>query len=65
MPDTLIFSFAKLIDFYRTDMTNDAPEITEYMKNASVAQILAREDYWGQDLSFLLEEVERYVDKQA
>ena len=63
MPDTLIFAFAKLIDFYRTDMTNDAPEIVQFMKNASVKDILARSEYWGQDLSFLLTEVEKYVNK--
>lgn len=63
MPETLLFSFAKLIDFYRTDMTNDAPDVTEFMKTASIAEILANAELWGQDLSFLTEEIEKYADK--
>ena len=63
LPETLTFAFAKLIDFYRTDMTNDAPEIVEFMKTANVADILARADYWGTDLSFMCDEVAKYVNK--
>ena len=61
LPETLTFAFAKLIDFYRTDMTNDDPTIISFMKTASVADILARTDYWGEDLSFMLDEVSKYV----
>ena len=61
MPETLIFSFAKLIDFYMTDMTNDDPEVTAFMKSASVAEILANVKLWGEDLSFLESEVSKYV----
>ena len=63
MPDTLILAFAKLIDFYRTDMTNDSPDVVAFMKTASLPDILARQEYWGQDLSFLIDEVEKYVNK--
>lgn len=63
MPETLIFSFAKLIDFYRTDMTNDDAEVTEFMKNAAVSEILANEKLWGENLSFLEDEVLKYVNK--
>ena len=63
MPETLLFSFAKLIDFYRTDMTNDDAKVTEFMKNASVKEILANADLWGEDLSFLEAEVGKYADK--
>ena len=62
-PETLIFAFAKLIDFYRTDMTNDVKEVTEFMKNASVADILSNTELWGEDLSDMLEEVKKYADK--
>ena len=62
MPETLLFSFAKLIDFYRTDMTNDAPEVVEFMKKATVEEILTNEKFWGQDLSFLADEVKKYAD---
>jgi tagaturonate reductase len=59
MPETLIFAFAKLIEFYRTDMPQDAPEVVEFMRNNSTAEILANTELWGQDLSFLLEEIEK------
>lgn len=63
MPEKLLFAFAKLIDFYRTDMTNDDKEVTEFMKAASVEEILANTRLWGEDLSYLAGEVEKYVDK--
>lgn len=63
MPETLLFSFAKLIDFYRTDMTNDDKEICSFMKTATVEEILKKEEYWGEDLSFLKDEVLKYVNK--
>lgn len=63
IPETLIFSFAKLIDFYRTDMTNDDAEVTAFMKNATVGEILANEKLWGEKLSFLEDEVLKYVSK--
>ena len=62
-PETLLFAFAKLIDFYRTDMTNDDPEVTEFMRNASVSEILANDKLWGEDLSFLYNGVAKYVNK--
>jgi tagaturonate reductase len=61
MPEALIFSFAKLIDFYMTDMTNDDPEVTAFMKSATVKEILANEKLWGQDVSFLEPEVSKHV----
>ena len=62
-PKTLIFSFAKLIEFYKTDMTNDDPDVVEFMKNHTTEQILANAELWGADLSFLSEEVSKYVNK--
>ena len=63
LPPTLTFAFAKLIDFYRTEMTNDDPIIVAFMKTAAVADILAKTEYWGEDLSFMLDEVSKYVDQ--
>ncbi|MBO5009625.1 MAG: tagaturonate reductase [Clostridia bacterium] len=63
MPETLLFSFAKLIEFYKTDMTNDAPEVVEFMKNNDTAAILANTSLWGEDLSALVPEVEKYIAK--
>ena len=59
MPDYLLTSFAKLIEFYKTDMTNDDPEVTEFMKNASVKEILSNTKLWDEDLSYLTDEVSR------
>ena len=62
LPPTLTFAFAKLIEFYRTDMTNDAPEIVAFMKTASVKDILAKVEYWDTDLSFMYDEVVKHVN---
>ena len=58
MPKSLIKSFAKLIAFYKTDMTNDAPDVTEFIKKSSVKEILANESLWGENLEFLAEAIE-------
>lgn len=58
MPKNLIKSFAKLLSFYKTDMTNDSPEITEFMKSASVREILTNESLWGENLEHLVSAVE-------
>ncbi len=63
MPETLLFAFAKLIEFYKTDMTNDDKDVVAFMKNNNTASILANQALWGQDLSFLTDEVEKYVNK--
>ncbi len=59
MPKTLIFSFARLIEFYKTDMTNDDPEVVEFMRSHNVDDILANKSLWGEDLSFLSDEVKK------
>ncbi len=63
MPENLIFSFAKLIEFYKTDMSNDDKEIMEFMKTASVKDILSNEKLWDEDLSYLESEVMKFVNK--
>ena len=60
-PETLLCAFANLINFYRTDMTNDDPEIVAFMKTATAQEILARTDYWGEDLSFLYDGMKKYL----
>ncbi len=60
-PKTLIFSFAKLIEFYKTDMTNDDPEVTEFMRTHTPCEILANEKLWGEDLSHLAPAVLEYI----
>ncbi len=58
-PKNLVFSLAKLIEFYKKGTPNDAPEIIEFIKNKSVEEILANTDFWGEDLSFLSGEIEK------
>lgn len=62
LPKCMTFSLAALIAFYRTEESNDNEDIMEFMKTATVADILKKEQYWGRDLSFLLAEVEHYYD---
>lgn len=62
-PKTLMLSFGKLIEFYRTDMPKDDPEVMAFMKKATLAEILANASLWGQDLSFLHKELSKYVNK--
>lgn len=62
LPETLTFSLAKLIEFYRTDMTNDDPDVVAFMRTASVDEILSNADLWGEDISFMAEEVKKNVN---
>ncbi len=59
MPDNLLLSFAKLIEFYKTDMPNDDKDVMKFMKKASIREILANTSLWDTDLSFLADEIER------
>lgn len=61
-PHRLLFSFAKLIEFYKKGTPDDAPEIVDFMKRASVREILYNRDFWGLDLGELAEEVESYAN---
>ena len=62
LPENLMLAFAKLIEFYKTDMTNDDPKVTEFMKNSSVEEILANAALWGEDLSRFAYGVNKYVN---
>lgn len=58
MPQHLLTSFAKLIQFYKEGTPNDDEKVMAFMKEKSVAEILANTDFWGVDLSFLTREIE-------
>lgn len=52
LPPLLTRSIASLIDFYKTDAVNDAPEVRAFFQtNPSVSAILANRDFWGMDLN--------------
>lgn len=61
-PEALTFSLAALIAFYKTDEANDNEDIMAFMKTASVEDILKKEEFWGQDISFIEEPVEKYYE---
>lgn len=63
MPDHLLFSFAKLIQFYKEGTPNDDPAIIEFIRNSDTRAILANKAFWDEDLSFLTEEVDRRMRK--
>lgn len=62
MPERLVCSLAALIMFYRTDEANDDADVMSFMKTASVKEILAREDYWGESLAEFEPCVQKYID---
>ena len=57
MPKRLIFSFAKLIEFYKNGTPIDDEEVIATMKNSDVPTILANKALWDEDLSFLADAV--------
>lgn len=63
MPENLLTSFAKLIEFYKTDMPNDDEKVMEFMKNSDTKTILANTKLWDMDLSFFADEVDRRIGK--
>ena len=64
-PKRLIFSFGKLIDFYKNGTPKDDATIVELMKNSTVREILSNTALWGEDLSKMTEEVEQYADSSV
>jgi tagaturonate reductase len=56
-PKTLVFAFKKLIEFYKTDMPQDDAEVTKFIRKHTVEEILANASLWGEDLSFLAEDI--------
>ena len=59
LPETLVFAFARLMEFYRTDMVNDDPAVAAFMRSATPDEILAKTEYWGEDLSFMADAVKQ------
>jgi len=63
MPENLILSFYKLIEFYKNGTPTDDEEIIKFMKEKSIEEILSNKDFWDEDLSFLCEEVKKNDNK--
>lgn len=62
MPQNLIYSFAKLIEFYKNGTPTDSEDVILFMREKSIAEILANKDFWGEDLSYLLEEITKVYE---
>ena len=58
-PKGLTMALAFLIYFYKNASPQDIPKVIVFMREAQTAQILSAKDIWGDDLSFLLRDVER------
>lgn len=56
-PQNLIFSFSKLIEFYKNGTPTDDADVIAFMKEKSIEEILANSAFWDADLSFLAEDV--------
>lgn len=62
MPKNLIYSFAKLIEFYKNSTPTDAQDVISFMKEKSIAEILSNKAFWDEDLSFLLDEITKVYE---
>lgn len=60
-PHTLLFSFAKLIEFYKKGTPNDDKTATDKLKSGTVFEILSDASLWGEDLSRFAPEVQSYL----
>lgn len=58
-PENLVFSLAKLIEFYKKGTPKDDAAVIDFMKKSSITEILQNREFWGQDISFLKDEVEK------
>ena len=62
-PKYLSLSLAYLIYFYKNDAPEDAENVVSFMKNGSIADILANVSLWQTDLSDMAETVSGYYEK--
>lgn len=59
LPKRLIFSFARLIEFYKYGTPIDDPAVIAEMRSADIPTILANTEFWGEDLSYLTDAVQQ------
>lgn len=57
MPQSLIYSFAKLIEFYKKGSPSDDEAVVAFMREKTIAEILANKAFWDEDLSYLKDEI--------
>ena len=59
LPKNLVFSLAKLIEFYKIGNPIDEQSVIDFIKTHSINEVLANKSFWGEDISFLTNEVEK------
>lgn len=63
MPQNLLLSLSKLIEFYKNGTPTDDEAVIRFMREKTVKEILANDTFWGEDISFLYDEVIKYDNK--
>ena len=63
LPKPLVFSFACLIEYYKTNRVCDDAEKAEYIRENNITDILSNENLWGRSLSFLEKTVKECTEK--
>ncbi len=61
LPKGLCESLGYLIKLYKSDMATDSEEIIDFMKSASVEEILKNTKLWDEDLSYMLDAVKNVI----
>ena len=59
IPSNLAFSMARLLEFYKEGTPKDSEDVIAYIRDTDIADILANAELWGEDLSFLYNEVSK------
>ena len=62
-PKCLTMSLAYLIYFYKNDTPDDSEAVVSFMKEKSIAEILANKDFWQTDLSEMTSVIEANYEK--
>ncbi len=62
-PKLLTMALAYLLYFYKSDTPEDNPEVTNKLRNGSVADILADSSLWQADLSDMTDKVTYYFNQ--
>ncbi|MBQ2664464.1 MAG: tagaturonate reductase [Clostridia bacterium] len=61
LPQCLVFSLAALIVFYKNGTPNDDADIIDFIRNSSTEQILGNTELWDDNLMYLKDLVDVYI----
>ncbi|MBQ6998417.1 MAG: tagaturonate reductase [Clostridia bacterium] len=61
-PENLMMSFAYLIKFYKDGTPTDDADVIDFMKSENIPAILSNKDFWGEDLSYLADDLQKYYN---